>query len=95
MCADILHVTSSKLDNVYETYGWKSIYDTTAPIFTKLRVGRRHLLETYPEFRQNRSRNMDDTRRNYFKLNVHESVHRDAIMKVTDKMQLYWLIYYS
>ena len=26
---------------------------------------------------------------------VHESVHRDAIMKVTNKMQLYRLIYYS
>ena len=26
---------------------------------------------------------------------VHESVHRDTIMKVTNKMQLYRLIYYS
>jgi len=26
---------------------------------------------------------------------VHESVHRDIIMKVTNKMQLYRLIYYS
>jgi len=29
------------------------------------------------------------------KADVHESVHRDAIMKVTNKMQLYRLIYYS
>jgi len=27
-------------------------------------------------------------------LDVHESVHRDTIMEVTNKMQLYWLIYY-
>jgi len=26
---------------------------------------------------------------------IHESVHRDTIMKVTNKMQLYMLIYYS
>ena len=26
---------------------------------------------------------------------VHESVHRETIMKVTNKMQLYRLIYYS
>ena len=26
---------------------------------------------------------------------VHESVHRDIIMKITNKMQLYRLIYYS
>jgi len=26
---------------------------------------------------------------------VHESVHRDIIMKATNKMQLYRLIYYS
>jgi len=26
---------------------------------------------------------------------VHEYVHCDIIMKVTNKMQLYWLIYYS
>ena len=26
---------------------------------------------------------------------VHESVHRETIMKVTNKMQLYKLIYYS
>jgi len=26
---------------------------------------------------------------------VHESVHRDAIMKVTNEMQLYRLIFYS
>jgi len=26
---------------------------------------------------------------------VHEFVHRDTIMKVTNKMQLYKLIYYS
>jgi hypothetical protein len=26
---------------------------------------------------------------------VHESVHRDMIMKITKKMQLYRLIYYS
>jgi hypothetical protein len=30
-----------------------------------------------------------------FRLDVHESVHRDTIMKVTNKMQLYRLIYYS
>jgi len=29
------------------------------------------------------------------KLDVHESVHRDTIMKVTNKMQLYRLIYFS
>jgi len=29
------------------------------------------------------------------KHDVHESVHRDTIMKVTNKMQLYRLIYYS
>jgi hypothetical protein len=28
-------------------------------------------------------------------LDVHESVHRDTIMKITNKMQLYRLIYYS
>jgi len=28
-------------------------------------------------------------------LDVHHSVHRDTIMKVTNKMQLYRLIYYS
>jgi hypothetical protein len=28
-------------------------------------------------------------------LDVHESVHHDTIMKVTNKMQLYRLIYYS
>ena len=29
------------------------------------------------------------------KVDVHESVHRDMIMKVANKMQLYRLIYYS
>ena len=29
------------------------------------------------------------------KFDVHESVHRDVIVKVTNKMQLYGLIYYS
>jgi len=29
------------------------------------------------------------------RLEVHESVHRDIIVKVTNKMQLYRLIYYS
>jgi hypothetical protein len=29
------------------------------------------------------------------KIDVHESVHRDIIMKVTNKMQLYRLAYYS
>ena len=29
------------------------------------------------------------------KLDVHESVHLDTIMKITHKMQLYSLIYYS
>jgi hypothetical protein len=29
------------------------------------------------------------------KLDLHESVHRDTIMKVTNKMQLYRLIYFS
>jgi len=29
------------------------------------------------------------------KSDFHESVHRDKIMKVTNKMQLYRLIYYS
>ena len=28
-------------------------------------------------------------------LDVHESVHRDTIMEVTNKMQLYRLIYYT
>jgi len=28
-------------------------------------------------------------------LEVHESAHRDTIIKVTNKMQLYMLIYYS
>jgi hypothetical protein len=28
-------------------------------------------------------------------LDVHESVHRDTTMKITNKMQLYRLIYYS
>jgi len=28
-------------------------------------------------------------------LDLHESVHRDIIMKVTNKMQLYRIIYYS
>jgi len=28
-------------------------------------------------------------------VDVHESVHRDTVMKVTNKMQLYRLIYYS
>ena len=31
----------------------------------------------------------------YVKPDVYESVHRDTIMKVTNKMQLYRLIYYS
>jgi hypothetical protein len=31
----------------------------------------------------------------YLVFDVHESVHRDAVMKVTNKMQLYRLIYYS
>ena len=30
-----------------------------------------------------------------YQLEVHESVHRDTIVKVTNKMQLYRLIYYS
>jgi hypothetical protein len=30
-----------------------------------------------------------------FNFDVHESVHRDTIMKVTNKMQLYMLIYFS
>ena len=30
-----------------------------------------------------------------YKLDVHESVHRDTIMKATNKMQQYRLIYYS
>jgi len=30
-----------------------------------------------------------------FVFDVHESEHRDTIMKVTNKTQLYWLIYYS
>jgi len=29
------------------------------------------------------------------KLDIHESVHHDTIMQVTNKMQLYRLIYYS
>jgi len=29
------------------------------------------------------------------KLDVHESVHRDTTMKITNKMQIYRLIYYS
>ena len=32
---------------------------------------------------------------NIRELDVYESVHRDTIMKVTNKMQLYRLIYYS
>jgi len=32
---------------------------------------------------------------NFHELEVRESVHRDTIMKVTNKMQLYRLIYYS
>jgi hypothetical protein len=32
---------------------------------------------------------------NILKQDVHESVHRDVIMKTTNKMQLYGLIYYS
>jgi hypothetical protein len=28
-------------------------------------------------------------------LDIHESVHRDTVMKITNKMQLYRLIYYS
>jgi hypothetical protein len=35
-----------------------------------------------------------DGRAHMTKLDVHESVHRDTIMKIT-KMQLYRLIYYS
>jgi len=35
----------------------------------------------------------DDSDDNY-PLDVHESVHRDIIMKITNKMQLYRLIYY-
>jgi len=31
----------------------------------------------------------------YYKLDVHESVHRDTVMRVTNKIQLYRLIYYS
>jgi hypothetical protein len=31
----------------------------------------------------------------YSKLDVHESVHRDTIMKVTNQLQLYRLIYFS
>jgi len=34
-------------------------------------------------------------RRAAYNLDIHESVHRDTIMKVTNKMQLYRLIYYS
>jgi len=30
-----------------------------------------------------------------YKVDVHESVHRDTIMEVTNEMQLYRLIYYS
>jgi len=30
-----------------------------------------------------------------YKHDVHESVHRDTIIKVTNNMQPYWLIYYS
>ena len=41
--------------------------------------------------------NFNITLRNFthFYLDVHESVHRDTIMKVTNKMQLYGLIYFS
>jgi hypothetical protein len=31
----------------------------------------------------------------FMTVDFHESVHRDTIMKVTDKMQLYRLIYFS
>ena len=32
---------------------------------------------------------------NNYNTDIHESVHRDKIIKVTNKMQLYRLIYYS
>jgi hypothetical protein len=31
----------------------------------------------------------------FIRVDVHESVHRDIIMKVTNRLQLYRLIYYS
>jgi len=31
----------------------------------------------------------------YYSFDIHESVHRDTTMKVTNKVQLYGLIYYS
>jgi len=37
--------------------------------------------------------NGKDLKCNHYKRDVHESVHRDTIMKVTNKMQLYRLIY--
>jgi len=31
----------------------------------------------------------------FYELDIHESVHRNTIKKVTNKMQLYRFIYYS
>ena len=33
--------------------------------------------------------------RNCYKIDVREPVHRDMIVKITNKMQLYRLIYYT
>jgi hypothetical protein len=34
-------------------------------------------------------------KKKYYKLDAHESVHRDTTIKITNKMRLYRLIYYS
>jgi hypothetical protein len=48
----------------------------------------------FRRFSQNCEKRLKIARSEY-QLDVRESVHRDTIMKVTNKMQLYRFIYYS
>jgi hypothetical protein len=50
---------------------------------------------TKPVVLGNRIRKKKSWSEENMKLDVHESVHRDTIIKVTNKMQLYSLICYS
>jgi len=47
-----------------------------------------NMSQSFTKFAKRKKSNKD-------KLDIHESVHLDIIMKVTNKMQLYMFIYYS
>jgi hypothetical protein len=62
------------------------IYVTVVCLVYQLRIPERF------EFKTRLGNNLSSMR---LSVDVHEFVHRDTIMKVTNKVQLYRLIYYS